>query len=383
MKTYADRTHYFKDSIFGVISKLSLEHQAVNLGQGFPDFDGANFLQNYVTQKMQQGFNQYAPFPGSVNLRNSVSSYYKRFYNLNYSADSEITITAGATEAIFATIMALVNPGDEVIVFEPFYDSYISSIRMAGGIPVPVTLHAPEFMFDPNELKKALSAKTKLIIFNNPLNPVGKVFNQTETKILKEILENHDCYIMSDEVYEFLTFDGIKHSPLAQFESLKDRIITVSSAGKTFGYTGWKIGWTCANHEISRLIRLVHQYVVFSVATPIQEAIAMGLNELETYLPNFVKTYQEKRDLLYIGFRNLGFDFKKPEGTYFAMVPIHQKTKMNDVDFAQYLIRERKVASIPPSAFYLNSNDGSKYLRFCFAKKDETIKLALERLNGM
>lgn len=382
MKDTALRIADFKDSIFGVISRLAREHSAVNLGQGFPDFDGPNWLKDIAYKKMQEGHNQYAPFPGTANLRQEVSNYYKSFYSLNYNAETEITITVGATEAIYLVITALINPGDEVIVLEPFYDSYVASIKMAGGIPVPVTMHAPDFNIDQKELDAAVTPRTKLLILNNPHNPTGKVWTKEELVAVSNVAIKNDLYLLSDEVYEFLVFDRVKHLPTATFEGMMERTITVSSAGKTFGLTGWKIGWICANQKVTNACRLVHQYVTFSVSTPIQEAVAEGLKQLPAYLPEFVNLYKEKRDWFYQEMKALGFDFKIPKGTYFMMVPITKHTKLKDVDYALELIREKKVATVPPSAFYLKSTEGEKYLRFCFAKKEETLKSAIQNLKG-
>jgi N-succinyldiaminopimelate aminotransferase len=383
MKDTALRIADFKDSIFGVISRLAREHSAVNLGQGFPDFDGPDWLKDIAYKKMQEGHNQYAPFHGTPSLRNEVSNYYKNFYNLNYNAETEVTITVGATEAIYLVITALINPGDEVVVLEPFYDSYVASIKMAGGIPVPVTMHAPDFAVDTKELEAAITPRTKLLILNNPHNPTGKVWSKEELLTVAKLTQKHDLYLLSDEVYEFLVFDEAKHIPTATLEGMIERTITVSSAGKTFGLTGWKIGWICANEKVSRACRLVHQYVTFAVSTPMQEAVADGLKKLPDYLPGFVSLYKGKRDSFYQEMIKLGFEFPIPNGTYFMMVPISKKTKLNDVDFAMKLIQERKVATVPPSAFYLKSTEGGSYLRFCFAKKEETLKEAVKNLQGL
>lgn len=383
MKDTAIRIADFKDSIFGVISRLAREHDAVNLGQGYPDFDGPGWIKDIAHKKMQEGHNQYAAFAGTQNLRQEISNYYKKYYQLNYNLDSEITVTVGATEAIYVVINALINPGDEVVVLEPFYDSYLASIKMAGGVAVPVTMHAPDFTIDSKELEKAISPRTKLLILNNPHNPSGKVWKKEELLEVAALAIKHDLYVMSDEVYEFLLFDGANHIPTATLEGMFERTITVSSAGKTFGLTGWKIGWICANEKITRACRLVHQYITFSVATPLQEAVAEALQKLPEYLPEFVSLYKKKRDHFYKEMIGLGFDFKIPLGTYFMMVPISSKTNLRDVDFAMKLITEYKVATVPPSAFYMKSTEGEKYLRFCFAKKDETLKQAVLNLKGL
>ena len=383
MKDTAIRIAGFKDSIFGVISRLARENNAVNLGQGFPDFDGPNWLKDIAYKKMQEGHNQYAPFTGTPNLRQEISNYYKSFYSLNYNPESEITVTVGATEAIYLVITALINPGDEVIVLEPFYDSYVASIKMAGGIPVAVTMHAPDFDIDQKELEAAITPKTKLLILNNPHNPTGKVWSKDELLAVSNVAIKNDLYLLSDEVYEFLVFDGTKHLPTATLDGMMERTITVSSAGKTFGLTGWKIGWICANPKVTNACRLVHQYVTFSVSTPMQEAVAEGLKQLPEYLPGFVTLYKEKRDWFYQEMKQLGFEFKIPKGTFFMMVPISKHTNLKDVDYALKLITEKKVATVPPSAFYLKSTEGEKYLRFCFAKKEETLQSAIKNLKGL
>jgi aspartate/methionine/tyrosine aminotransferase len=380
MKDTALRIADFKDSIFGIISRLAREHGAVNLGQGFPDFDGPEWLKDIAYKKMQEGHNQYAPFHGTQNLRQEISHYYNKFYNLKYHPDTEVTVTVGATEAIYLVINALINPGDEVIVLEPFYDSYVASIKMAGGTAIPVTLHAPDFAVDTKELEAAITSRTKLLILNNPHNPTGKVWSKEELTAVANLAIKHDLYLMSDEVYEFLVFDGVKHIPTATLEGMFERTITVSSAGKTFGLTGWKIGWICANPQVTNACRLIHQYITFSVSTPMQEAVAEGLKQLPDYLPGFVSLYKGKRDWFYAEMKKLGFDFAIPKGTYFMMVPISKHTHQKDVDYAMTLIKEKKVATVPPSAFYLKSAEGEKFLRFCFAKKDETLKAAIQNL---
>ncbi len=365
------------------MSRLAREHGAVNLGQGFPDFDGPEFLKAIAQRMIAEGHGQYAPFPGTPALRSAVATYYESFYKLPYNPESDITITVGATEGLFTTITAVVDPGDEVIVLEPFYDSYVASIEMAGGKAVPVTLHAPEFALAEAELRAAITPKTKLLIVNNPHNPTGKVWEREELALVARVAVEHDLLVISDEVYEFLVFDGAVHHPLALFPGMYERTFTISSAGKTFGLTGWKTGWICAPRELSHAVRLVHQYVTFSVATPLQEAVAEGLGHLRTYVPEFQRTYKEKRDYFYQGLRQRGFDFATPRGTYFMMVPIAEKTPKTDVDFALELVERCKLATVPPSAFYLKSRDGQRYLRFCFAKKRETLDAALAALEGL
>ena len=383
MRGLANRTEGFKDSIFAVMSKKANENGAINLSQGFPDFDGPDFLKESAMKFIREGHNQYPPFAGVEDLRIAIGEVYKKFYCIDYDFNSEITVTNGATEAIFATIQALVNPGDEVVVFEPVYDSYVSSIQMAGGIAVPVSLTGENFTFSDEDLNAAISEKTKLIILNSPHNPTGKVFSEKEMLVVAAAAKKADSYVLSDEVYEHLVFEGARHIPFATLEGMKERTITISSAGKTFGLTGWKIGWCCAPAQISDRIRKVHQYVTFSIATPFQLAAAEGLRNLESYLPGFRSLYQQKRDFFYDGLIELGFKFPKPEGTYFIMLPITQKTELDDISYCEKLIVENKVATIPPSAFYLKSDEGKKYLRICFAKEEATLKAALKNLQNL
>lgn len=383
MKKTAARLDTFKESIFATMSKLAMEHGAINIGQGFPDFEGPEWVRNIACEKIASGSNQYAPYPGSANLRKSLSELYKKSYNLDYDWDKEISISAGATEAIFATIMAIVNPGDEVIVFEPFYDSYYASIIMAGGIPVPVTLHAPTFSFDEKELKNSITAKTKLILLNTPHNPTGKMFSKDELLVISKLAIENDLYVMSDEVYEYLTFDKNIHIPIATLPGMKERTITISSSGKTFGLTGWKIGWAASSPFLSEKIRMVRQYTTFAVATPFQEAMADAYKQFDSYLPVFRKEYTEKRDFFFQGLVEAGFKPLPPQGTYFLMCPISNKTSKNDVDYCMELITQKKVVGIPPSVFYLKSNEGQGFVRFCFAKKHSTLENALENLKTL
>jgi N-succinyldiaminopimelate aminotransferase len=273
--------------------------------------------------------------------------------------------------------MALLNPGDEVIVLEPFYDSYLASVKLAGAKIVPVTLRAPDFSFDFNELKTAITSKTKLFLVNNPHNPTGKIFSSEEIKTIGKLARENDFYILSDEVYEFLTFET-KHTPTACYEDLKDRTITISSTGKTFGLTGWKIGWAIGSAEVIKAIHNVHQFSTFCVATPFQWAMAEALVKMDDYLIDFKADYLKKRNFLVSGLKECGFNVLNPAGTYFAMALL-PKGEI-DVEYCKKMILEKKVATIPTSAFYLKSDEGTKMIRFCFAKKDETLIGALNNL---
>jgi N-succinyldiaminopimelate aminotransferase len=385
MKPFNHAVTNFKESIFSTMTKLAITHEAINLSQGFPDFEGPKWIIDLAKNAMDQGHlngnvgkNQYAPSFGILPLREAIANNYKRFYGVEFNPLIEIVVTNGATEAIFCTCMALLNPGDEVVVFEPFYDSYLASLQMVGAVIKPVTLSAPDFSYDKNELLSAIGPKTKMLILNNPHNPTGKIFSLTEIKMIAELARKFDFLILSDEVYEFLTFDE-SHIPTASFEDLALRTITISSTGKTFGLTGWKIGWAAGPADIIKAIHNVHQFTTFCVAHPLQVAMAEALNKMDEYLVDFKKQYRNKRDLLVTGLKAAGFNVLNPAGTYFAMAIL--KDGENDIEFCQKLILEKKVAVIPTSAFYMKSIEGSSMIRFCFAKTDETLKAALKNLN--
>ena len=367
----------FKESIFSTMTKMAIENKAINLSQGYPDFDGPSWVVDLAVEALKNGNNQYAPAAGTLELREAIANNYKRFYGLSYDASTNIIVTVGATEAIYCTCMALLNPGDEVVVLEPCYDSYVASIELAGAKIVPVTLKLPDFKFDLDELKTAITSKTNLFILNIPHNPTGKVFTSEEIKIIGDLAREFDFYILSDEPYEYLTY-GVEHVPTAAFENLYERTITISSTAKTFGLTGWKIGWAAAPQEIAKAILNVHQFTTFCVSHPMQVAIAKALNEIEKYLPEFKRSYQEKRDLLVSGLKELGYNILEPKGTFFALALLPEGE--SDVEVCKKLIVEKKVAVIPVSAFYLKSDEGKRLIRFCFAKENQTLLKALENL---
>lgn len=378
MKPLNQTVTSFKESIFSTMTKLAIQNSAINLSQGFPDFDGPRWLVNLASKAMEDGKNQYAPSPGILPLRTAIAANYKKYYGLDYDPNSEVLVTCGATEAIFCTAMAVLNPGDEVIILEPFYDSYLASLQMVNARVVPVTLHAPEFSLNFDELKGAITSRTKMLILNNPHNPTGKMFTAEEIEQIADLAVKNDFYILSDEVYEFLTFERA-HIPTACYKNLRDRTITISSTGKTFGLTGWKIGWCCAPAEIIKAIHNVHQFTTFCVAHPFQVAMAEALGNMDEYLAEFKRDYRMKRDLLVSGLKERGFNVLNPAGTYFtiAMLPEGE----TDVEFCQKLIVDKKVATIPTSAFYMKSDEGKRMIRFCFAKTEATLNAALKNLN--
>lgn len=369
-------------TIFSVMSALAAEVGAVNLGQGFPDFECDPLLVNQVTLAMQEGHNQYPPMPGAAPLREAVSQKIKALYDRHYHANSEITVTAGATQAILTILLAVVHPGDEVIVLEPCYDSYVPNIAMAGGIVVRVPLTPGTFRPDFNKIESAITPQTRAIIINSPHNPSGMVWRREDMLKLQEILAATQVLLISDEVYEHMVYAPLKHHSASSYPGLAERAFVVSSFGKTFHVTGWKVGTVAAPSALTTEFRKVHQFNVFTVNTPIQHALARYLADPGPYLelPNF---YQRKRDLFREGLTQTKFRLLPGEGTYFQCVDISElsvpEKNLGESEFCKWLAKEIGVAAIPMSAFYGDGFD-QNVIRFCFAKQDKTLKTAIERL---
>ncbi len=368
-------------TIFTVMSALALEKNAVNLGQGFPDFNCDPTLVNAVTNAMQQGLNQYPPMPGVLVLREAVAKKIAAMYGRDYSAASEITITAGATQAIITIILAIVQAGDEVIVLEPCYDSYVPNIELAGGVPVRVPLTPGSFRPDFDKIAAAITSKTRAVIINSPHNPTGTVWSEQDMLKLQEILAPTNVLLISDEVYEHMVFDDQQHQSAARFAGLAARAFIVSSFGKTYHVTGWKVGYVAAPASLSTEFRKVHQFNVFTVNTPMQYALAAYMADPTPYLtlPVF---YQRKRDLFREGLKHTKFKLLPSEGTYFQCVDISAVSHLGETEFCKWLTSEVGVATIPLAAFYGNGFD-QRVVRFCFAKKDETLNAALQRLQAL
>ncbi len=375
----AQRIASMTTSIFATMSKMAVEYGAINLGQGFPDFDGPLWIMEEAFKAMKSGKNQYAPSPGINSLRKEISNYQNKFYGLNYNPDKEIIVTAGATEALYSAITAFIESGDEVILFEPYYDAYPADIILAGGTPRYVTLYKPDFHFNPEELEQAITDKTKMIIINTPHNPTGKVFSKEELEIIAKIAIKNDLLVLTDEVYEFLTYEK-KHIPMATIDGMRDRTITISSTGKTFGLTGWKVGYAIASEGLANSIQKVHQWVTFAVNTPAQHAFAYAFSRLDEYLPEFKSLYLSKRNLMMNELKNTAYKGLVPYGSYFIMAEIPEGLFLNDVDAATKLCSVNKVATIPPSVFYSKSYEGNTMLRLCFAKADDTITNGIRAL---
>jgi len=365
-------------TIFSNMTKLAIEHDAINLSQGFPDFDVAAELIERVGKYMRAGHNQYAPMQGVQALREQIAEKVLALYGAVYDPGTEITVTSGATEALFAAISAVVRNGDEVIVLEPAFDSYVPAITLNGGVPVFVALKFPEYRIDWNALEDAITEKTRLIILNSPHNPSGSILTSEDITALIQILESKDIWIVSDEVYEHIIFDGCVHESLARYPQLAERSYVISSFGKTYHTTGWKIGYCLAPAPLTEEFQKIHQYLTFASNTPIQYAYADFMENKAAYL-NLAGFYQEKRDLFRALIKPSRFIALPCHGTYFQMLDYSQITEEPDIVFAERLTVTHGVAAIPPSVFY-HRNDDHRVLRFCFAKKDETLHEAAQKL---
>ena len=365
-------------TIFTVMSKLAADVGAVNLSQGFPDFDCDPALVDAVARHMRDGLNQYAPMQGVAALRQAIAAKYAHYYGAAYDADAEVTVTSGGTEAIFAAVAAVVHPGDEVIVLEPCYDSYVPSIELNGGIPVVVSLHPPDYRIDWNAVEAAITPRTRLLMINTPHNPTGSIITAADVEALSALARRSPFYILSDEVYEHIIFDGARHESMARHPELAARSFVVGSFGKTYHVTGWKVGYAVAPAALTAEFRKVHQFLTFSTHTPVQHALAdflaarRGLDELPVF-------FQRKRDLFLRLMHGSRFAPLPCHGSYFQLMDYSAISDMADADFAIWMTREHGVASIPTSPM-LHRTAAPKVVRFCFAKKDETLERAVERL---
>jgi len=372
----------FRTSVFAEFTQLANEHKAVNLGQGFPDFDGPDFVKEAAVAAIRTGHNQYERMIGLRALAEAVAAHQRRFYGLDYDPEREVTVYAGCTEAIFVALQALLEPGDEVVLFEPFYDAYRPGLAMAGASPRVVPLRAPEFALDPAALEAAVSPRTRAIFLNSPNNPSGKVFSPEELDTIARVCRKHDLLAVTDEVYEHIVFEPA-HAPLASRLGMRERTVTLSSTGKTFSLTGWKIGWSCAPPEITEALRMVHQFVTFCIATPFQHAMAAALGTSDDYYEGLRADYRARRDRLCEGLEEAGFGVRKPEGTYFALADIRPLGGDDDVAFCRALPARVGVAAIPVSAFYDGPGAPRHLVRFAFCKKDATLEEGLRRLRKL
>jgi N-succinyldiaminopimelate aminotransferase len=373
----------FGTTIFTEMTRLANERGAINLAQGFPDFDGPEFAKDAAIAAIRAGHGQYARMTGVPEIHRALSEKYRRDYGLAYAPDTEITVCSGATEAIFAAIQGICDAGDEVVLFEPWYDSYKASVVMAGAVPRTVRLRAPDWSFDRMEARRAFSEKTRVLLLNSPHNPTGKVFPREELEFLAGLCREFGTICVTDEVYEHLVYDGHRHVPMASLPGMRDRTITISSFGKTFSLTGWKIGWAAAPPELTAAVRAAHQFITFATATPLQLGAAAALQAGPEYYAALAAEYLARRDYLVGALARIGFDVAAPAGTYFICADFRPFGFDDDRTFARHLIEEFGVAAIPPSVFYEDTTKPQPYVRFAFCKKRETLAAAVERLEAL
>lgn len=376
-----ERLQGFGTTIFAEMSAIAVRTGSVNLGQGFPDTDGPAELLEAAVEAIRGGRNQYPPGPGVPELRAAVARHQRRFYDLEFDPDSEVLVTAGATEAIAATILAVCEPGDEVVVFEPLYDSYAATIALAGARRRVVTLRTPDYAFDPDELRAAVTDRTRLILLNSPHNPTGKVFSEDELTLVAKIARERDLLVVTDEVYEHLVFEG-RHVPLATLPGMRERTVTISSAGKTFSATGWKIGWVCATAELVRAVLTVKQFLTFVSGGPFQPAVARALDLGDEYFTALAERMRHQRDLLCDGLDKVGFEVFRPAATYFATVDVRSVGYDDGIAFCRDLPQRAGVVAIPSTVFY-DSDAGRSLVRFAFCKRTEVLDEAVRRLTRL
>lgn len=369
-------------TVFTEMTELAKRHDAVNLGQGFPDFEGPEVVREAAVDALRSGQNQYCRMFGVPELNRAIAAHQQRFRDLRYDPDREITVTSGATEAIFSTIQALCDVGDEVVAFEPFYDSYRAVAAMAGARTRWVPLRDPDFRFDPEELDRAIGARTRAILVNTPHNPTGRVFDRGELETIARLCRERDVVAIADEVYEHLVFDG-EHVSLAGLEGMWDRTVTISSAGKTFSFTGWKVGWACAPPDLTAAIRTAHQFVTFCNSAPLQPAIAVALGLDDGFYRELRDGYRERRDLLCAGLAEVGFVPRVPEGTYFALADARPLGFADDAELCRTLPERVGVAAIPTTAFTSAKRPWSHLVRMAFCKSLPVLEEGVRRLRGL
>lgn len=388
MPHVAQRTSVFSESVIREMTRLALIHDALNLAQGYPDFPAPDFIKRAAIDAINADVNQYAITWGSARLRTAIAGKTRRFYGLELDPDREITVTCGATEAMMAAMLAVVEPGDEVIVFEPFYENYVPDAAMSGAQLVFVTLRGPGFTIDPAELRAAFSSRTRAIIVNTPNNPSGKVFTRAELDQIAALCQEFDCRCITDEIYEHILYDHHEHVMMATLPGMYDRTITISGLSKTFSVTGWRLGYVLAPPVLSDAVRKVHDFLTVGAPAPLQEAAAVAIEQSDAYYPELRGMYAAKRQVLLTALREAGFACHSPQGAYYIMADFSALGfEGSDTAFAHHMITHTRVAPVPGSSFYRSHadghSDGAKLVRFTFSKSDETLQEAARRLASL
>jgi aspartate/methionine/tyrosine aminotransferase len=373
----------FTESVIREMTRLNELHGGVNLSQGFPDFPAPAAIKQAACAAINADVNQYAVTWGARPLREAVAREFTRRYGLPIVADDHVTVCCGSTEAMMSTMLAIIDPGDEVVIFEPFYENYGPDAILSGATPRYVTLHEPTWSFDPDELAGAFNDKTKAVIINTPNNPTGKVFSREELETIAALCRKWDAIAISDEIYEHIIYDGHQHIPIATIDGMADRTVTINGLSKTYSVTGWRVGWTISPPSLTGAIRKVHDFLTVGAAAPLQEAGAIALGSADSYYAKLAADYQRRRDVLLDILERHHFTCYKPFGAYYIMTDISSFGFADDVEFARYLVKDVGVAAVPGSSFYKSSNEGRTKLRFCFCKKDETLSEADRRLEKL
>jgi aspartate/methionine/tyrosine aminotransferase len=376
----SNRTLRFTESVIREMTRLAFQHKAVNLAQGFPDFPAPEILKNAAREAITADVNQYAITWGAKPFRDAIAAKYRRTYGLEFDPEREITVCCGSTEGMMASLMAVSNPGDELIIFEPYYENYNPDALLCGAERKFVKLRAPDWRFDRDELRAAFSKKTKAIILNSPNNPTGRVFDRADLEFIAGLCQEFDCLAITDEIYEHILYDGTTHVPMMQIPGMRDRTILVNSMSKTYAVTGWRVGWVLASPDLSDSIRKVHDFLTVGAAAPLQQAGAIALALPDEYYTALAADYTKRRDAMLGVLEGAGFRCFRPQGAYYIMTDISGFGYSDDMDFARHLIEDVGVAAVPGSSFFEDPRDGSQMIRFCFCKKYETLKEAEIRL---
>jgi aminotransferase len=374
------RTRDFTESVIRETTRLAVRHGAINLAQGFPDFSAPEALKEAARQAISNNFNQYAITWGAKSLRDAIAAKYQRTYGLIVDPETEVTVCCGSTEGMIASLTGVTNPGDEVVIFEPFYENYRPDTKLCGAVPRLVRLQPPDWSFDPDELRRAFTPRTKAIILNSPNNPTGKVFTRPELEYIADLCQEFDVLAITDEIYEHITYDGHRHIPIMTLDGMRGRSILVNSMSKTFSVTGWRVGWVLASPDLSDSVRKVHDFLTVGAAAPLQEASALALTFTDDYYLRLTQDYEKRRDLILDILERAGFRCYRPRGAYYVITDISSFGFTDDISFVRHLIQDIGVAAVPGSSFYDNPADGSQQIRFCFCKKCETLEAAGKKL---
>ena len=379
----AQRTLGINESVIREMTRLALRHNAVNLAQGFPDFPAPEILKDAARQAIADDINQYAITWGAKRFRDAIAAKYRRIYGLEIDPEREVTVCCGSTEGMIASLLAVSNPGDEVVIFEPFYENFGPDTLLCSANRKFVKLYPPDWRFDPDELRRAFSPRTKAIIINSPGNPTGQVFDREQLQIIADLCQEFDALAITDEIYEHIIYDGAQHIPMMTLPGMRDRTILINSMSKTYAVTGWRVGWVLANPDITESVRKVHDFLTVGAAAPLQEAGVVALGLPDTYYAELAQHYTERRDLMLQMLEGVGFQCTRPRGAYYVMADFSGLSKRDDVSFARHLIETVGIAAVPGSSFFANSGDGARWIRFCFPKKYDTLKEAEARLKKL